>query len=123
MNDPKPVLPYAGTSGWSGSDTSRARALEADASGVTGRRQRDTLALLDRVGPWGVTWAELSRLLGCHHGTASGVLSVLHKTGRIARLAERRDRCKVYVRPEYVSDRETEPHGRRTVETRTADDE
>jgi hypothetical protein len=46
-----------------------------------------------------------------HHGQASGALSVLHKEGRIARLTERRNRCAVYVLPEYVQGRETSPHG------------
>lgn len=114
--DSGPVLPYAGTSGWSGSDTSHERALEADSSGVTGRRQRDALAYLDGAGPWGVTWQELGAAMGAHHGTASGVLSVLHKAGRIARLAERRNRCKIYVLPEHVNGRETERHGRRRDE-------
>jgi hypothetical protein len=41
------------------------------------------------------------------------VLSDLHKAGRIARLTEERNRCKVYVLPEYVNGRETEPHGGR----------
>jgi hypothetical protein len=115
MSDP-PLLPYAGTSGWSGSDTSRARALDADASGVTGQRQRDVLAYLAGCGPYGATWPEVAAVLGTHHGTASGALSVLHKESRIARLAERRGRCKIYVRPEYVNGRETEPHGRRKAE-------
>ena len=86
-------LPYAGTSGWSGSDTSRTRAVTADASGQT--------------------WAELGDKLGAHHGTASGVLSVLHKAGRIDRLTERRDRCKVYVLPEFTAGREIEVQGRK----------
>lgn len=111
-----PSLPYAGTSGWSGSDTSRARAVEADTSGVTGQRQRDVLAFLAGCGPWGVTWAELAHALDVHHGTASGVLSVLHKDNRLARLSLRRNRCKVYVLPEYVNGREIEPHGRRRAE-------
>ena len=107
-----PALPYAGTSGWSGSETSRQRALEADTSGVTGRRQLAVLAYLAGVGPWGATWHDVSTVLDVHHGSASGVLSVLHKTGRIARLNLTRDRCKIYVLPDYVNGRETEPHGR-----------
>lgn len=115
-DDQGALFPYAGTSGWSGSDTSRERALEADRTGVTGRRQRDVLAFLAGAGPWGVTWVELAACLDCHHGTASGVLSVLHKGGRIARLSERRNRCKVYVLPEHVWGRETEPHGRKAAD-------
>ena len=46
-----------------------------------------------------------------HHGRVSGALSVLHKVGKLARLTETRDKCKVYVLPEYVNGRPTEPHG------------
>ena len=106
-------LPYAGTSGWSGSDTSRTRAVTADASGQTRERQHKVLALLAEVEDRGLTWAELGDKLGAHHGTASGVLSVLHKAGRIDRLTERRDRCKVYVLPEFTAGREIEVHGRK----------
>lgn len=113
MTDDWPELPYAGTSGWAGSDTSRERALEADRTGVTGRRQQAVLAFLEGAGPWGVTWAELADVLEIHHGSASGVLSVLHKTGHVARLAVRRGRCKVYVLPAYVNGRDVEAHGRR----------
>lgn len=109
----KPRLPYAGTSGWSGSDTSEARAVTADATGVTGRRQARIVDLLSDLGERGITWRELSDKTGEHHGTASGALSVLHKDGIIERLTETRDKCKVYVLPEYVDERETEPHGRK----------
>jgi hypothetical protein len=112
QDDTGPLLPYAGTSGWSGSETSRQRALDADHTGVTGKRQRMTLRLLDVAGADGLTWTELGRALGVHHGSASGVLSVLHKEGRICRLTEVRNKCRVYVLPEHVQDRETEPHGR-----------
>jgi hypothetical protein len=109
----KPVLPYAGTSGWSGSSTSRARAVRADASGETSYRQSAALFALYEAGHDGLTWKELGDKMGWHHGTASGALSVLHKDERIARLAESRDRCKVYVHREYVAGREVEAHGRK----------
>lgn len=107
-----PVLPYAGTSGWSGSDTSKARAVTADRDGTTSARQLEAVSELHKSGFHGLTWKEISEITGWHHGQASGVLSVLHKEGRIARLAESRLRCKCYVLPEYVNGRETEPHGR-----------
>lgn len=103
-----PVLPYAGTSGWSGSDTSEERARRADSDGTTSARQAATLRLLDAAGHRGLTWRELADQLNLHHGSASGVLSVLHKAGRIARLAERRTRCKVYVSIDHVGGRYTE---------------
>lgn len=109
------LTPYnAGTSsGWSGSDTSRQRASAADSGGTTKDRQNRTLALVSAKGPFGITWHELAEITGWHHGTASGVLSVLHKEGQICRLKMKRDKCKVYVMPFDVWGREIEPHGRK----------
>lgn len=109
----KTQLPYAGTSGWSGSDTSYARAAGDDAAGVTGKRQRMVLHLLAAAEDAGLTWKELADLTGWHHGTASGALSVLHKTGHICRLSVTRSRCKVYVLPEHVGERVVERQGNR----------
>lgn len=108
-----PVTPYAGTSGWSGSQTSRERAEDEDRGGVTTKRQRVVLALLADRALYGITWRELAGKAEMHHGQASGVLSGLHKAGHVARLAsERRERCAVYVLPEFVADRETASQGR-----------
>ena len=90
-----PLLPYAGTSGWSGSDTSRARAVRADSDGTTSAHQRQAISSLSWRGSDGVTWRELADEYGWHHGTASGILSVLHKEGVIARLSTSRNRCTV----------------------------
>lgn len=106
-------LPYAGTSGWSGSDTSMDRAAEADTSGKTAKRQAEVVRALESSGIAGLTWTELQQIVPLHHGTLSGALSVLHKEGVIARLAERRKRCKVYVMPQFVNGRLTETHGRK----------
>jgi hypothetical protein len=115
-DDGLPELPYGhgeqATSGHSGTDTSEARAREADASGETARRQRAVLALLARRKGHGATWREVSQHVGVHHGSASGTLSNLHRAGRIARLAEVRDRCHVYVLNEDVGGRATEPYGK-----------
>lgn len=107
-----PELPYAGTSGWSGSETSHERAVSEDESGTTTERQGRVLAILAAAGRVGATWREVADSTGWHHGQASGALSVLHKRDRVARLAERRNKCQVYVLPEYVDGRETKPHGR-----------
>lgn len=101
-------LPYAGTSGWSGSETSRQRAEDQDKSGVTGERQRVVLRHIERAGERGLTVQQLRRFTGWHHGSVSSALTNLHKAGAIQRLSEVRDRCKVYVAPEYVRGRETE---------------
>ena len=105
-----PVLPYGGTSGWSGSDTSRERADKADQDGTTTARQNHALTALHHAGVRGLTWFELAETLNLHHGSASGVLSVLHKVGAIDRLTERRGRCAVYTHPTYTADRETAPY-------------
>lgn len=105
-----PILPYGGTSGWSGSDTSKERATSNDESGITSTNQKQTLILLQTATHKGLTWNELADALGWHHGTASGALSVLHKAGLIARLKERRNKCAVYVAKEHVNGRETQAH-------------
>jgi hypothetical protein len=105
-----PELPYAGTSGWSGSDTSRTRALTSDYTGETLDRQQTVIRLIGSAGSSGMTWKELSDATGWHHGTASGALSVLHKGDKISRLSEKRSKCKIYVLEEFVNDRGTEAH-------------
>lgn len=110
-----PVLPYNGTSGWSGSLTSKERAVDADSSGTTLKRQNKVIEYLDERGALGATWKEVSDVFDWHHGTSSGILSTLHKTNSIARLTTRRNRCKVYVLPEYVGDSATESQGRAKV--------
>ena len=109
----QPQLPYNQTSGHSGTDTSRERALHADRSGRTALRQAQALNLLSQRKIGGLTWKEFSEITGLHHGTASGVLSVLHKTGRIARLKETRNGCKVYVDVFCVQGRVIEKQGRK----------
>jgi len=106
----KPSLPYNGTSGWSGSETSKKRAQLRDKNGKTSKLQMAIFELLDRRGRRGITWKELSDLTATHHGSASGALSVLHKAGRISRLKETRNDCKVYVMNSWVDNRETEEH-------------
>lgn len=107
---PPTARPYAGTSGHSGSSTSRERAERRDASGLTGATQQAVYDLAKREGPQGVTVAEARGVLDQHHGTVSGALSVLHMEGILERLTERRDRCQVYVLPDFTLGRETAPH-------------
>jgi len=100
-----PVLPYAGTSGWSGSDTSKERAVREDSNGSTRLRQKLTFNHVRHQGERGLTWKELSEITNWHHGSSSGALSVLHKKGILVRLTERRNRCAIYVSPEFVNGR------------------
>lgn len=90
-------VPYAGTAGWSGTETSKSRALINLRTGREYNNQQKALALLKQAGSQGLTWKELSEQTDMHHGTASGVLSVLHKSGAILRTVQVRDRCKVYM--------------------------
>jgi hypothetical protein len=109
----KPVKPYRTadgerTIGWSGSDTSHDRAKRTDAAA----NQATALRMLAESRSIGITVKDLREEKIPHHGTASGTLSNLHKAGKIARLRESRDRCKVYVLPEFVNGRETESQGK-----------
>lgn len=99
------LKPYAGTSGWSGSETSRDRAMVEDQNGTTSARQYKALNLIRQQQFNGLTWKELSEITGWHHGSASGVLSVLHKEGLIYRLIEKRNRCAIYIYPLYSQNR------------------
>ena len=113
-DNPQPVTPYAGTSGWSGSTSSRDRALRDDTSGVTSKRQLEVLKLLEDAGPEGLTWGDISEMLDLHHGKVSNALSVLHMGRYISRLTERRGNSQIYVRHHYVHGRETAPHKQHT---------
>lgn len=93
----------------SGSSTSQASAPSR------ARRRGDALIYLGLVGEQGATWRDLADYLDVHHGAASSVLSVLHREGKVARLTEARNGCHVYVLPEEVSGRETQPYGGRAI--------
>ena len=111
----QPSLAYGGTSGWSGSDTSQTRAATNDTNGRTAGIQARVLRMATLAGSHGITVMDVKNATGEHHGNASSALSNLHKDKRLARLSERRDRCKVYVLPDYVFGRETEQQGRVTA--------
>jgi len=111
-----PVLPYAGTSGWSGTNTSKDRAFDSDSTGKTKRSQIDALKAINNLGTFGITWKELSEITRWHHGLSSGVLSILHKEGIISRLLEKRGKCRIYVANHKVDGRETDSQGRKPKE-------
>ena len=102
-------MPYNGTAGWSGADTSQQRALDNIHSGREENNQQKALRLLKLRGTTGLTWKELSTDTGWHHGTASGVLSVLHLSGAIVRTYTVRNRCKVYVHQNFKDEVKIEP--------------
>lgn len=75
--------------------------------------QKHILSLIDNTAHRGLTIAEIRSLVPQrHHGTLSGVLSVLHRDMVIARLSEKRGGCKVYVHPDYLDGRSAEAQGR-----------
>lgn len=102
------------TSGHSGTDTSRDRAVRERDNGVTAYRQAEVLYLLDNLAVhYGMTVKDvLSERPDWHHGQASSALSNLHKAGRIARLRSKRQGCHVYVTLDNVAGRDTESFGR-----------
>jgi hypothetical protein len=102
-----PLTPYAGTSGWQGSEASHDRVKEDDANGTTTLRQRISLHRVRTQGERGLTWKELGEIENWHAGQSSGSLSVLHKEGLVYRLKEKRNRCSIYVTEEYINNRET----------------
>ena len=101
-----PALPYAGTSGWSGSDASQDRQKWMDYSGTTSLSQLKVYDLARKSGREGIIWKEVAEALDIHHGSASNVLSVLDKVGVLVRLKERRNNCSIYVTPSWVIKRE-----------------
>ena len=96
-----PYVPYNGTAGWSGTDTSEQRALDNLYSGRELNNQQLALKYLKSRNDYGITWKELAIETGWHHGTTSGVLSVLHQSGAIVRTIKTRNKCKVYVHQDY----------------------
>jgi hypothetical protein len=105
MGEDLPVLGYGSSnpsSGFSGTETSEARVRTDDSTGVTADRQEWVLEALRRRPHFGLTVHDIRRDTGWHHGQASAALSNLHKAGKIVRLAQVRDGCKVYLMPEYA---------------------
>jgi ribosomal protein S25 len=111
---PPAMVPYGKTgSGHAGNATSKERQVAADASGLTGQRQRATLDAVELAAAHGVTAAEMEQVLGVGHGQASSALSHLHRAGHIRRITERRSKQEIYVLPEHVGGRTESPYNPR----------
>lgn len=101
-----PSLTYAGTSGFSGTDTSREQATDTVR---INRSQNAVLESLSMAKARGMTVAELRQWHPTlHHGQLSSALTNLHRDGRVARLTEKRGRAKVYVLSDMVQGRTVE---------------
>lgn len=103
-------VPYNGTAGWSGTETSKDRALYNLRTGKEYNNQQKALALLKEARANGLTWKELGEQADIHHGSASGVLSVLHQAGAILRGTRVRNGCKIYYSIEYSDAIAHEPY-------------
>lgn len=106
----QPFVPYAGTAGWSGTDTSENRAMINLRTGKEYNNQQIALYLIKKASISGLTWKELSNETNMHHGTASGVLSVLHKSGAILRGTRVREGCKIYLDISFTDRVKHEPY-------------
>lgn len=92
------LLPYDGTAGYVNRPASIERARDEAASGVASARARVLLDAVKCQGARGMTWRELQSVFtNLHHGQISGALSVLHKTGHVFAVREKRGKCHPYV--------------------------
>jgi len=102
----EPARPYTQdaqpSAGWSGTDTSKA------AEPVRARSQRAVLSYVTLRGVYGATVKEARDHTQLHHGVTSSALTTLHKAGRLARLLDRREKCRVYVTPDNLNGREAD---------------
>lgn len=105
-----PALPYNGTEGYSGGDSSRERAEREAASGEATERQKQIIEILRERRSAGATYREVGDELGEGHGSVSGSLSTMQQEGHITRLKQRRHRCEIYILEEFVNGREIAPY-------------
>ena len=92
---------YNDTAGFVDRPASRERAVREVADGSLSIRQQAILIYLEDAGREGMTWKQLSDLLGLHHGKISGALSNMHKCGVVFMQVAQRDRCHPYVHAMY----------------------
>lgn len=105
------MVPYGRQgSGHAGNATSIERAQFADASGLTGKRQRVTYEVVKQAASEGITCGELEDQMEWGHGVASSALTHLHRAGFVLRLTHRRKKQEIYVIPDYRNNREESPY-------------
>ena len=88
--------PYVGAS-----DTSRARANSEDLAGITTKRRQQISDLVRSEYTYGMTWAEIAKRTGLHHGQVSGALSKLHEMGFVFQRRDSRNGCHPYVHADF----------------------
>lgn len=74
------------------------------------KRQAEVYALLATHTTKGMTVREVEEWLGIRHGPANFALTMLHRSGRVARLRERRKGQHVHVLKGYAEGREESPY-------------
>jgi hypothetical protein len=109
-----PELPYAGKEGFVGREASVERARRNAKDGTAANRQEQVLQHLWLRRERGATWIEVGEALQLHHGQISATLSVLHKSGKVFQLREKRGRSHPYVHSDFryiyvASERHDEP--------------
>lgn len=101
------------TEGHSGTETSKSRARDDQATGRGKARQALLLAHLDHLGRWGATIGELrNEFPDLHHGQISSALSNLDRDGKVVMLAAERGKSHVYVLTTWRNDRDLAPRRR-----------
>jgi hypothetical protein len=113
-----PIHPYSdGTSGWSGSQTSKESAKRRET------KQQATHDWVLKSGFHGITDAEIDSFTGWGHGTISACLTNLHDAGLITYLDEVRGGQSVYVALEFLGDRKPGKRKRRRSYVSGVEDE
>jgi len=121
--DGTPSLPYAGTSGFSGSEASEQATRDLDQTGRTSVIQREVRDFIAARGSAGATVVELRRFHEqWHHGRISSALTCLHKDGKILRLTAKRERASIYVAPQFLLGRDVVPPKAPTLEVEVTED-
>lgn len=112
MNNELPA-PYVGAS-----DTSRARAINEDLTGVTTRRRRQVSDYVRAEYTYGATWSEIASATGLHHGQVSGALSKLHEMRQLFQVRETRNGCHPYVHVDFRNEYRDDEVNDEPVKTR-----
>jgi len=124
MTSKRDLFPYAGTSGWTSTDTSRERAERADRTGLTEERYIETVDIMLAERALGFTWGEfeahMGRVLNWHHGVISGAFSRGRKEGTLLMLTETRGAEKgrkshVHVHRDFINGRAYYPFRSRSL--------
>jgi hypothetical protein len=88
---------YNGTAG----SVDRPASIERESKKELSERLARVMCAVREAGEDGITWQEVAREVGLHHGQASAALSNLHSLGHVFTLRKLRNKCHPYVAYEY----------------------